>query len=121
HGVELGFGSGFLKITPAHDASDFEIGVRHGLPAPVILTPDAKLGDAALEGKAGGRVPPELFGIDRFEARRMIVEMLKQQKLLEKIEPHRHSVRHCYRCDTVVEPRLSDQWFVKARPLAEPA
>ncbi len=119
--VELGFGSGFLKITPAHDHNDFETGLRHHLPMPIILTPDARLGDAALEGKAGGRVPPELFGMDRFEARRVMVDQLKQLKLLEKIEPHRHAIRHCYRCDTVVEPRLSDQWFVKIKPLAEPA
>ena len=120
-GVELGFGSGFLKITPAHDPNDFEIGARHGLAAPLILTPDARLADAALEGKAGGRVPAELFGMDRFEARRVMVEQLKHLKLLEKIEPHRHAIRHCYRCDTVVEPRLSDQWFVKIKPLAKPA
>ncbi len=120
-GVELGFGTGFLKITPAHDPDDFEIGRRHGLPAPVILAPDATLGDASLEGKAGGRVPPELFGMDRFEARRVMVEQLKQLKLLEKIEPHRHAIRHCYRCDTIVEPRLSDQWFVKMKPFADDA
>jgi valyl-tRNA synthetase len=119
--VELGFGSGFLKITPAHDANDFETGQRHGLGAPIIMTPDARMADASLEGKAGGRVPPEIFGMDRLEARRVIVEMLKEQKLLEKIEPHRHSVRHCYRCDTIVEPRLSDQWFVKIKPLSDPA
>ncbi len=119
--VELGFGSGFLKITPAHDANDFETGQRHGLSSPIIMTPDARMADAALEGKAGGRVPPEIFGMDRFEARRVMVEMLKEQKLLEKIEPYRHSVRHCYRCDTIVEPRLSDQWFVKIKPLAVPA
>ena len=119
--VELGFGTGFLKVTPAHDATDFETGQRHGLSAPIVMTPDARMADAALEGKAGGRVPPELFGMDRFEARRVMVEMLKQQKLLDKIEPYRHSVRHCYRCDTIVEPRLSDQWFVKIKPLAEPA
>jgi len=119
--VELDFGSGFLKITPAHDANDFETGRRHGLPMPVILTPEATMADEALEGKAGGRVPAELFHMDRFEARRVIVEMLKAQKLLEKVEPHRHAIRHCYRCDTVVEPRLSDQWFVKMKPLAEPA
>jgi valyl-tRNA synthetase len=119
--VERGFGTGFLKITPAHDANDFETGQRHGLPAPLIMTPDARMADASLEGKAGGRVPPEIFGMDRFEARRVMVEMLKEQKLLEKIEPHRHSVRHCYRCDTIVEPRLSDQWFVKIKPLADPA
>src|SRR2546427_1206159 len=69
----------------------------------------------------GGRVPPPLRGLDRFEAREKIVQLLKAEGLLEKTEPHQHAVRHCYRCDTVVEPRLSDQWFVKMRPLAEPA
>jgi valyl-tRNA synthetase len=119
--VEMGFGSGFLKITPAHDANDFEVGKRHGLAMPVILTPDARMGDAALEGKAGGRVPAELFGLDRYEARRIVVERLKEMQLLEKVEPYRHALRVCYRCDTTVEPRLSDQWFVKMAPLAQPA
>src|SRR5439155_579104 len=68
----------------------------------------------------GPRVPQELQGVDRFEARKKIVAMLKAQGLLEKVEPHQHAVRHCYRCGTVVEPRLSDQWFVKMKPLAEP-
>src|SRR5205085_8386644 len=112
---------GFLKITPAHDPNDFETGKRHNLPMPVVLAPDATMGDAALEGKAGGRVPPELFGMDRFEARRIMVDQLKKLKLLDKVEPHRHAVRHCYRCDTVVEPRLSDQWFVKMKGFAERA
>ena len=119
--VELGFGSGFLKITPAHDMNDFETGQRHQLPMPLVLTPEGAMADADLDGKAGGRVPAELFGMDRFEARRVMVEMLKERKLLEKVEPHRHAIRHCYRCDTIVEPRLSDQWFVKIKPLAEPA
>jgi valyl-tRNA synthetase len=119
--VELGFGSGFLKITPAHDANDFEVGRRHNLPAPVILTPDARMADAALEGRAGGRVPEHLFGLDRYEARRVILEQLKEQKLLAKVEPYRHALRVCYRCHTTVEPRLSDQWFVKMAPLATPA
>ncbi len=119
--VEMGFGTGFLKITPAHDPNDFETGKRHHLPMPVILAPDATLADAALEGKAGGRVPPELFGMDRFEARRVMVEQLKHLKLLEKVEPHRHAIRHCYRCDTIVEPRLSDQWFVRTKGFAERA
>ncbi len=119
--VELGFGSGFLKITPAHDADDFEVGRRHHLPAPVILTPDARMADAALEGRAGGRVPEHLFGLDRYEARRIILEQLKEQKLLAKVEPYRHALRVCYRCHTTVEPRLSDQWFVRMAPLAAPA
>jgi len=119
--VELGFGSGFLKITPAHDANDFEVGKRHRLPMPLILAPDGTMGDASMDGKAGGRVPAELFGMDRFEARRVMVEQLKEHKQLEKVEPHKHAIRHCYRCDTIVEPRLSDQWFVKMKPLAAPA
>jgi valyl-tRNA synthetase len=119
--VELGFGTGFLKVTPAHDANDFETGKRHGLPMPVVMTADARMADASLEGREGGRVPAPLFGQDRFEAREQILEMLRQRRLLERIEPHRHAVRHCYRCETVVEPRLSDQWFVRMAPLAEPA
>jgi valyl-tRNA synthetase len=70
---------------------------------------------------ADSRVPPELLGIDRFEARERIVRSLEKSRLLIKVEPHQHAVRHCYRCDTVVEPRLSDQWFVKMEPLAQPA
>jgi len=119
--VELGFGTGFLKVTPAHDPNDFETGKRHKLDMPVVMTEDARMADASLEGKEGGRVPAPIFGQDRFEAREQILEMLRHRKLLEKIEPHRHAVRHCYRCDTVVEPRLSDQWFVRMAPLAEPA
>ena len=118
------FGSGFVKVTPAHDAADFETGTRHGLDMPLIMREDGTMGD--VRGRAGGRtggqrVPNELLGIDRFEARERIVAMLREQGLLEKIEPHTYSLRRCYRCDTIVEPRLSDQWFVKMKPLAEPA
>ncbi len=116
--VEKGFGSGFLKITPAHDANDFETGKRHNLPMPIVIDAEARMGDASMEGKAGSRVNGDLFGMDRFEARRVMVERLKEMKLLEKVEPHRHAIRHCYRCDTIVEPRLSDQWFVKMKPFA---
>ena len=111
--VDPTFGTGFVKVTPAHDATDFEIGVRHKLDMPLVMTEDGRMGHPT-------RVPKELAGLDRFEAREKIVAMLKAQGLLEKIEPHRHALRRCYRCDTVVEPRLSDQWFVKMRPLAEP-
>src|SRR5213596_2110440 len=107
------FGTGFVKVTPAHDASDFEIGVRHKLEMPLIMTEDGHMAHPT-------RLPKQLRGLDRFEARKQIVALLKQQGLLERVEPHQHAVRHCYRCDTVVEPRLSDQWFVKMRPLAEP-
>ncbi|HYT62871.1 MAG TPA: valine--tRNA ligase, partial [Gemmatimonadales bacterium] len=108
--VDKEFGTGFVKVTPAHDANDFEIGLRHKLDMPLIMSEDGKL--------AGDRVPPALRGLDRFDARKKIVKLLEQEGLFEKAEPHPHSVRRCYRCDTVVEPRLSDQWFVKMKPLA---
>ena len=119
--VESGFGTGFVKITPAHDADDFEVSRRHDLATPIVMTADARMADAMLEGKPGGRVPAPLFGLDRFEARKAIVAMLQEKGLLEKVETRLHAVRHCYRCDTVVEPRLSDQWFVTMEPLAAPA
>jgi valyl-tRNA synthetase len=119
--VEAGFGTGFVKITPAHDADDFEVGRRHDLATPVVMTEDARMADAALDGKPGGRVPAPIFGLDRFEARKRIVAMLRERGLVEKVETRLHAVRHCYRCNTVVEPRLSDQWFVTMEPLAAPA
>ena len=110
--VDPAFGSGAVKVTPAHDPADFEIGRRHGLPSIDILTPDARISLTA----------PERFqGLDRFEARRAVVAELEAGGLLEKVEPHRHAVGHCYRCNTVIEPRLSDQWFVRMAPLAKPA
>src|SRR5213594_624461 len=111
--VDPTFGTGFVKVTPAHDATDFDIGLRHKLEMPLVMTEDARMEHAT-------RVPKQLAGLDRFEARERIVDMLKERGLLEKIEPHRHALRRCYRCDTIVEPRLSDQWFVKMQPLAEP-
>src|SRR2546430_1500842 len=126
--VDPKFGTGFVKVTPAHDANDFEIGLRHKLDMPLVIREDGSMGEEPGNPKGlpdgrgeGGRVPPPLRGLDRFEAREKIVQLLKAEGLLEKTEPHQHAVRHCYRCDTVVEPRLSDQWFVKMRPLAEPA
>jgi valyl-tRNA synthetase len=116
--VDREFGTGVLKITPAHDANDFDVARRHGLPMPVIMAPDATMAEGA---DAAGRVPEALRGVDRFDARRQIVRQLRAEGLLVKEEPHRHAVRHCYRCATVVEPRLSDQWFVKIAPLAKPA
>lgn len=112
------FGSGAVKITPAHDANDFEVGKRHGLAMPVVI--DAE-GIVRESDGAAGRVPDELSGLDRFAARKAIVTLLEAAGALVKIEPHAHSVRHCYRCDTVVEPRLSDQWFVRMQPLADKA
>jgi valyl-tRNA synthetase len=113
------FGTGVVKITPAHDPNDFEVGVRHGLAMPVIMTGTGEMRDEP--GAAPPRVPDDLAGVDRFEARERIVATLVAAGLLVKRESHQHAVRHCYRCHTVVEPRLSDQWFVKMAPLAEPA
>jgi valyl-tRNA synthetase len=112
------FGTGVVKITPAHDANDFEVGRRHDLAMPVIIDAHGVVRETQ---DASGRVPASLAGLDRFEARAKIVAVLKQSGALVKQEPHAHAVRHCYRCDTVVEPRLSDQWFVKMEPLARPA
>src|SRR3989441_881795 len=118
--VDPKFGTGFVKVTPAHDANDFEIGLRHKLDMPLVMREDGSMGEEPGKGE-GGRVPPPLRGLDRFEARAKLVQLLEAQGVREKTEPHQHAVRHCYRCDTVVEPRLSDQWFVKMQPLAEPA
>ncbi len=112
------FGTGVVKITPAHDANDFEVGKRHALPMPVVIDEHAVVREVA---DADGRVPREIAGLDRFAARERIVELLRASGALQKVETREHAVRHCYRCDTVVEPRLSDQWFVKMEPLAKPA
>jgi valyl-tRNA synthetase len=110
--VDPGFGSGAVKVTPAHDPADFEIGRRHSLPSVDIMTPEARISLAA----------PERFqGLDRYEARRRVIAEFEAAGLLERVEDHRHAVGHCYRCDTVIEPRLSDQWFVRMEPLARPA
>ncbi|MEQ1858208.1 MAG: valine--tRNA ligase, partial [Longimicrobiales bacterium] len=110
--VDPEFGSGFVKVTPAHDPNDFEIASRTGLALLDVMTPDAHMNDA---------VPPEFRGLDRFEARKRVIAALKEQGLFEGEQPHTHAVPHCYRCHTVVEPRLSLQWFVSMKPLAEPA
>jgi len=119
--VELGFGTGLLKVTPAHDANDFEIARRvwPNSDMPLIMEEDGRMGEPGA-GSREPRVPADLRGLDRFEARKKIVKQLEKEGLLAKVEQHQHSVRRCYRCDTVVEPRLSDQWFVKMKPLAEP-
>ncbi len=110
--VDPEFGTGVVKVTPAHDPNDFEIGRRHDLETVDILEDDATLSDAA----------PERFrGLDRFEARDRVVQELEDEGFLVKVEDHEHAVGRCYRCDTVVEPRLSLQWFVRMEPLAEPA
>lgn len=109
--VDVEFGTGAVKITPAHDPNDFEIGKRHNLEEINVLEPDASINDKF----------PEYAGMDRFEARKKIVEDMDKAGLFIKAEEITHSVGHCYRCDTVVEPFLSKQWFVKMEPLAEPA
>jgi len=116
--VDASFGTGALKITPGHDANDYEVGRRHSLAAPVVIDETGAMREVA---DARGRVPGALVGLDRFEARDRIVEMLRDAGALAKTEPHQHNVRVCYRCETVIEPRLSDQWFVRMEPLAEPA
>ncbi|MDZ7290880.1 MAG: valine--tRNA ligase [candidate division KSB1 bacterium] len=109
--VDPKFGTGAVKVTPAHDPNDFLMGERHRL-VPVLVMND----DATMNANAG---PYE--GLDRFEARKRVVEQLEREGLLERIEEHTHAVGHCYRCGTMVEPYLSTQWFVKMKPLAEPA
>jgi valyl-tRNA synthetase len=116
--VDREFGTGALKITPAHDANDFEVGRRHKLSMPIILTPEGALTEGV---DAEGRVPAEYRGLDRFDARKKVAKALEAKGALVKTEQHHNAVRKCYRCDTVVEPRLSDQWFVKMAPLAAPA
>ena len=109
--VDKAFGTGAVKITPAHDPNDFEVGLRHGLP--VIRVMD----DAGVMNEEAG----EYRGLDRNEARKRIVADLEALGLLVKIEPHAHNVGHCYRCRTVIEPIVSKQWFVRMKPLAAPA
>ncbi|MBX7118021.1 MAG: valine--tRNA ligase, partial [Gemmatimonadaceae bacterium] len=117
--VEKDFGTGALKITPAHDANDFEVGTRHGLAMPVVIDATGRI--AAGHPDDRGRIPAELAGLDRFEARTRAVAMLEAAGALVKVVAYANSVRRCYRCDTVVEPRLSMQWFVRMEPLARPA
>ena len=109
--VELGFGTGALKVTPGHDPTDFEIGQRHGLPSVSVMNLDG-----TLNSNAG---PYE--GQDMSEARKNIVAQLEEEGLLEHVEPYHHSVGHCDRCDNVVEPIVTNQWYVKMEPLAKPA
>ena len=110
--VDREFGTGMVKVTPAHDINDFEISRRSGAPLLNILTEDAHLNE---------NVPEAFQGLTRTEGRRAVLEALSALGLLAGSRPHVHSVPHCYRCDTVVEPRLSKQWFVRMKPLAEPA
>ncbi len=108
--VSMEFGTGVVKVTPAHDPNDYEIAGRHNLPRINILNPD---------GTLNANVPERYRGLTVAEARRRVVEDLKAAGLFIREEPHTHQVGHCYRCQTIIEPYLSDQWFVKMRPLAE--
>ncbi|PID29905.1 MAG: valine--tRNA ligase [Candidatus Cloacimonadota bacterium] len=110
--VDKEFGTGCVKITPAHDPNDFEVGARHNLEQIIVMDEHGEMNERA--GK-------DFNGMPRYEARKKIIEMLKEQNLLVHVKDHNHSVGHCYRCDTVIEPYLSDQWFVKMAPLAERA
>lgn len=109
--VDIEFGTGALKITPAHDPNDFILGQKFDLPIINMMTPDGKVVNEY----------PAYAGMNRFDARKKIVSDLEEQDLLVKIEAHSHNVGGCYRCSTVVEPRVSKQWFVKMEPLAEKA
>jgi valyl-tRNA synthetase len=109
--VDPAFGTGAVKITPAHDPNDFEVGLRHNLPQVTVIDKEAKM--TAEAGK--------YQGMDRYQCRKQIVEDLAAGGYLDHIEEHTHAVGECYRCDTVIEPLVSPQWFVKMKPLAEPA
>ncbi|MCR5630184.1 valine--tRNA ligase [Eubacterium sp.] len=109
--VGIDFGTGVVKITPAHDPNDFEVGLRHNLPVINVMTDDAKITDDY----------PKYAGMDRYEARKAIVKDLEEEGALVKIEDHIHNVGTCYRCHDTIEPRVSLQWFVKMEELAKPA
>jgi valyl-tRNA synthetase len=110
--VDKSFGTGCVKVTPAHDPNDFDMGTRHALD-PILVMDE----HAVMNANAGA----EFVGMTRFECRDRIVDKMRELGLLDRIEDHQHAVGHCYRCDTVVEPYLSEQWFVSMKPLAAPA
>ena len=109
--VEMDFGTGVVKITPAHDPNDYEVGLRHDLEIINVLNEDGTVNEN------GGKY----CGMDRYECRKQIVKDLEEGGFLVRVEPYKHNVGTCYRCGTTVEPRISKQWFVKMQPLAEPA
>ena len=109
--VDISFGTGGLKVTPAHDPNDFEIASRHNLPSIKVIGDNGRMTESAGNYK----------DLDRYECRKKVIEDLEKKGLLEKVEAYPHSIGHCYRCDTVVEPSLSRQWFVRVKPLAEKA
>ena len=110
--VDPSFGTGAVKVTPAHDPNDYQTGIRLNLPQIIVMDTSAKM---------NANVPAKYQGLDRYECRRELLRDLEKLHLLVKTEDHTHNVGQCYRCDTVIEPYLSDQWFVKMKPLAEPA
>jgi valyl-tRNA synthetase len=110
--VDPAFGTGALKITPGHDPNDFEVGARHKLPVVTVI---------GLDGTINAEAGAAYAGMERYAARKKIVDDLEAQGLLEKVDPHKHAVGHCQRCRTVVEPLVSKQWFMSMKPLAEPA
>jgi len=110
--IDLSFGTGVMKVTPAHDTNDFLLGQRHELPQLNIFDETAHLNKS---------VPKQYEGMDRFDCRTQLVKDLEAQGFLVKVEPYVHNIGTCYRCHTVIEPWLSDQWFVKMKPLAAPA
>src|ERR1019366_7118101 len=109
--VDREFGTGVVKITPAHDPNDFEVGKRHNLPEIDVMTPDGHMNESA----------GEYAGVERFAARARIVAELQELGLLESVKQHLHAVGVCDRCKAIVEPRISTQWFCKMKPLAETA
>ena len=106
------FGTGVVKITPAHDPNDYEVGLRHDLPIINVMTDDGRMNE---------NVPEKYVGMTTEECRKACVADLEEQGYLVRVEPMKHNVGTCYRCGTVVEPRISKQWFVKMKPLADPA
>jgi valyl-tRNA synthetase len=112
--VDREFGTGALKITPAHDANDWEVGQRHNLASPVVIDQEAKM-------LANEFVPQQFQGLDRFAARDAVVEQLQAEGLLKEKQDYTHGVGHCERCNTVIEPYLSEQWYLKMKDLAAPA
>ncbi|MFW6306778.1 MAG: valine--tRNA ligase, partial [Bacillota bacterium] len=109
--VDKEFGTGMVKVTPAHDPNDFDMGQRHDLEVIKVIDEDASMTEAA----------GDYAGMDRYECRKKVINDLKEQELLDRIEDYEHAVGQCYRCDTVIEPLVSKQWFVKMEPLAESA
>ena len=112
--VDKSFGTGAVKITPAHDPNDFEVGKRHNLAPIWVIDGEGKM-------KACAEVPPEYQGLDRYEARKKVVDMLSYNNFLLRVKDHEHNVGKCQRCNTTIEPLLSEQWFVKMEPLAKEA